>query len=124
MVASVKMPIDRGDDRLDLVVRRATAGDVEEMVDLCLRVGEDGLFVAVEPPIDRHERRLWLEHRLDAPWTLVLVAVTAGDIIGYLTAVGSERDPAAAVQELHACVVADDGRDDQCRQGEGEDHDS
>jgi RimJ/RimL family protein N-acetyltransferase len=88
------MPIDRGDDRLDLVVRAATAGDVDEMVDLYLRVGEEGLFVAVEPPIDRHERRLWLQHCLDAPWTLVLVAVTAGKIIGYLTAVGSERDPA------------------------------
>lgn len=64
------------------------------MVDLYMRVGEEGLFVAVEPPIDRHERRLWLEHRLNAPWTLVLVAVTANEIIGYLTAVGSNHDPA------------------------------
>jgi hypothetical protein len=34
------MPIDSGEDRLDLVVRAATAGDVEEMIDLYLRVGE------------------------------------------------------------------------------------
>jgi RimJ/RimL family protein N-acetyltransferase len=88
------MPIDRRDDPLDLVVRAATVEDVEEMVELYLRVGQEGLFVAAEPPIDSHERRLWLEHRLEAPWTLVLVAITAGEVIGYLTAVGSERDPA------------------------------
>jgi RimJ/RimL family protein N-acetyltransferase len=78
----------------DLTVRPATEGDVETMVDLYVRVGAEGLFVAAEPPIDRHERRLWLGHLIDAPWTLVLVATTAGETIGYLTAVGSERQPA------------------------------
>ena len=78
----------------DLTVRPATEGDVEQMVDLYVRVGGEGLFVAAEPPIDRHERRLWLGHLIDAPWTLVLVATTAGETIGYLTAVGSERHPA------------------------------
>jgi [ribosomal protein S18]-alanine N-acetyltransferase len=65
------------------------------MVDLYVRVGEEGLFIAAEPPVDRHERRLWLEHRIDAPWTLVLVAATSTETIGYLTAVGSDRQPAA-----------------------------
>ena len=51
--------------------------------------------MAAEPPVDRHERRLWLEHRIDAPWTLVLVALNGTDAIGYLTAVGSERQPTA-----------------------------
>jgi putative acetyltransferase len=83
-----------GDDRLDLVIRAATTQDVEEMVDLYLRVAEEGLFISMEPPVDRHERRLWLQHRLDDSWTLVLVGVVAGEIIGYLTAVGSARDPA------------------------------
>jgi GNAT superfamily N-acetyltransferase len=65
------------------------------MVDLYVRVGAEGLFVAAEPPIDRHERRLWLQRLFDAPWTLVLVATVPGATIGYLTAVGSERQPAA-----------------------------
>jgi len=82
------------DDRLDLVIRAATTEDVEEMVELYSRVAAEGLFISVEPPVDRHERRLWLQHRLDAAWTLVLVAVVAGEIVGYLTAVGSARDPA------------------------------
>lgn len=64
------------------------------MVDLYEAVGEEGWFVAAEPPIDRHERRLWLEQRLDAPWTSVLVAVRGDEVIGYLTAVGSAREPA------------------------------
>lgn len=79
---------------LDLGVRAARIDDVEGIVEVSLRVGEEGLFVAEEPPIDRHERRLWLEHGIDAPWRLVLVATTANDAIGYLTAVGSERQPA------------------------------
>lgn len=94
LVASAAMPTAGDDARLDLVIRAATVEDVEEMVDLYLRVGEEGLFISVEPPVDRHERRLWLEQRLDAPWTLVMVAVVSGAIIGYLTAVGSARDPA------------------------------
>ena len=88
------MSSSHGHDRLDLVIRSATTEDVEAMVDLYLRVAQEGLFVAVEPPVDRHERRLWLQHRLEGSWTLVLVAVVAGEIIGYLTAVGSARDPA------------------------------
>jgi RimJ/RimL family protein N-acetyltransferase len=84
----------RDETTFDLTVRPATEGDVEQMVDLYVRVGAEGLFVAAEPPIDRHERRLWLGHLIDAPWTLVLVATTAGETIGYLTAVGSERQPA------------------------------
>jgi RimJ/RimL family protein N-acetyltransferase len=80
--------------RLDLGVRPATVEDVEAIVDLYVQVGEEGWFIAAEPPIDRHERRLWLEHRLDKPWTLVLVAEAGGEVIGYLTAVGSEREPA------------------------------
>jgi RimJ/RimL family protein N-acetyltransferase len=78
----------------NLIVRPATVEDVEATVDLYVQVGEEGWFIAAEPPIDRHERRLWLENRLDKPWTLVLVAEAAGGIIGYLTAVGSERNPA------------------------------
>ncbi len=61
---------------LDLDVRAARIDDVEGIVEVSLRVGEEGLFVAEEPPIDRHERRLWLEHGIDAPWTLVLVATS------------------------------------------------
>jgi len=80
--------------KFHLTVRLATQEDVEEMVDLYVRVGSEALFVAAEPPIDRHERRLWLQHLIDAPWTLVLVATTPDDTIGYLTAVGSERQPA------------------------------
>jgi RimJ/RimL family protein N-acetyltransferase len=81
--------------KFSLIVRAATDADVEEMVDLYVRVGAEGLFVAAEPPIDRHERRLWLQRLFDAPWTLVLVATVPGATIGYLTAVGSERQPAA-----------------------------
>jgi RimJ/RimL family protein N-acetyltransferase len=94
MTGSVcRMRISHRDPGLDLVVRPAMAADVEEIVDLYVRVGEEGLFVAAEPPIDRHERRLWLQYRIDAPWTLVLVATTGAESIGYLTAVGSEREP-------------------------------
>jgi L-amino acid N-acyltransferase YncA len=88
------MTTDSGKARLDLVVRPATVEDLEATVDLYVQVGEEGWFIAAEPPIDRHERRLWLEHRLNTPWTLVLVAAVRGEIIGYLTAVGSEREPA------------------------------
>jgi RimJ/RimL family protein N-acetyltransferase len=77
------------------IVRTATEADVEEMVDLYVRVGAEGLFVAAEPPIDRHERRLWLQREIATPQTLVLVATVSGATIGYLTAVGSERRPAA-----------------------------
>jgi len=83
-----------GDDRLDVVIRAATAEDVEEIVDLYVRIAAEGLFISEEPPVDRHERRLWLQHHLDGAWTLALVALVAGEIIGYLTAVGSSRDPA------------------------------
>ena len=76
----------RDETTFDLTVRPATEDDVEQMVDLYVRVGGEGLFVAAEPPIDRHERRLWLGHLIDAPWTLVLVATKAGETIGYLTA--------------------------------------
>ncbi len=93
-VASASMTRHRRDAGFELVVRAARAGDVEAMVDLYVRVGEEGWFIAAEPPIDRHERRLWLEHRLAAPWTLVLVALAVDEIIGYLTAVGSDREPA------------------------------
>lgn len=95
LVGSVRV-IAMGNDgtKVNLTVRPATEDDVEEMVDLYVRVGGEGLFVAAEPPIDRHERRLWLHHLIDAPWTLVLVATTPGATIGYLTAVGSERQPA------------------------------
>jgi L-amino acid N-acyltransferase YncA len=89
------MPTEHDDERLDLVIRLAQIDDLEGMVEVYLRVGEEGLFVAAEPPVDRHERRLWLEHRIDSPWTLVLVALNGTDAIGYLTAVGSERQPAA-----------------------------
>jgi len=68
--------------------------DVQAIVDLYVRVGDEGWFIAAEPPIDRHERRLWLEHRLTAPWTLVLVALAVDEVIGYLTAAGSDREPA------------------------------
>jgi RimJ/RimL family protein N-acetyltransferase len=88
------MNMRRRETEFELTVRPATEDDVEEMVDLYVRVGSEGLFVAAEPPIDRHERRLWLGHLIDAPWTLVLVATTADTTIGYLTAVGSERQPA------------------------------
>jgi RimJ/RimL family protein N-acetyltransferase len=76
-------------------VRTGTIDDIEAMVDLYVRVGEEGLFVAAASPIDRHERRLWLQHRIAAPWTLVVVATNVNEPIGYLTAVGSESHPAA-----------------------------
>jgi GNAT superfamily N-acetyltransferase len=68
--------------------------DAESLVDLYLAVAEEGRYLALEPPIDRHERLLRFQQRVGSPWTLDLAAVADGDVVGHVVAVGSERAPA------------------------------
>jgi RimJ/RimL family protein N-acetyltransferase len=78
----------------DFIVRRAVAGDVESVIELYLGLGEEGWFIAPESPVDRHERRLLLQQRLQEPQNLVLVAVVSDQVVGYLTVVAGEREAA------------------------------
>jgi RimJ/RimL family protein N-acetyltransferase len=66
----------------EMRVRQATAGDLDQLLDLNEAVAAEGIHIAAEAPIDRESKRATYQSMIDASDATILVAEVDGRIVG------------------------------------------